>query len=77
MVPASFLFRDIYNDRWGDPDNPHAVDVPPAGARPNRKTLGRLADLFSRHRRNRVDAWSFTLPSCTSEAHCNLHHGVR
>ena len=28
MIPTSYLAKDLYRDAWGDPRNPHAVDVP-------------------------------------------------
>ena len=28
MIPTSYLVKNLYQDRWGDPQNPHAVDVP-------------------------------------------------
>lgn len=68
MIPTSFLFKDIYNDRWGDPSNPNAVDVPLPDHTDDKKRpgsiLARLAGLFSRRRSGRPNAWSFTIRSC-------------
>jgi len=50
MIPIACLFKDIYNDRWGDPRYPTPGD-PPACAGP----LPRL-------RVRRPSAWSLTIP---------------
>ena len=34
MIPTSYIVRNIYAQTWGDPSNPHAVDVPDAAAPP-------------------------------------------
>ncbi|MFT3999890.1 MAG: hypothetical protein QM684_06610 [Rhizobium sp.] len=62
-MTISYLFRDLYHDRFGDPANPNAVDPPSSKreASPSRGFVGRLASLF-RHRKH-PSAWSFTIPS--------------
>ena len=27
MIPTSYLFKNLYCEAWGDPTNPHAVEV--------------------------------------------------
>ena len=27
-IPTSYFSKDLYTEIWGDPRNPHAVDVP-------------------------------------------------
>lgn len=40
MIPTSYFSKDLYTEIWGDPRNPHAVDIPtplskpPRGGRP-------------------------------------------
>lgn len=28
MIPTSYFSKTLYQERWGDPRNPHAVDLP-------------------------------------------------
>ena len=65
MIPTSYLFKDLYTDRWGDPANPHAVDVPSTNE-PPRSSFAIFAPfvaLFRRPRPARPNAWSFTIPT--------------
>ncbi|MFT4185023.1 MAG: hypothetical protein QM636_24225 [Rhizobium sp.] len=65
-----YLFKDLYYDRWGDPCSPDAVDPRSPegkGVAGGQGILGRMAALF-RRRRARPSAWSFTIPSETSDA---------
>ncbi|MCV9966101.1 hypothetical protein OIU34_29960 [Pararhizobium sp. BT-229] len=48
MIPIACLFRDIYNDRWGDPRNPAQRDLP--------VRVGPFRRL------RRPSAWSLTIP---------------
>ncbi|NTJ66657.1 hypothetical protein G6M50_07120 [Agrobacterium rhizogenes] len=73
---TNYLFKDLYDDRWGDPCNPYAADPPSpehedTAGRPS--LLRRLAGLF--HRRKRPSAWSFTIPSEPSDTESEI--GVR
>lgn len=66
---TNHFFRDIYNDHWGDPENPHAVEPCRTVDRDHIAAsgiLGHLRRLF-RRRRDRPSAWSFTIPSKASE----------
>ncbi|SCB38100.1 hypothetical protein [Rhizobium multihospitium] len=65
---TNYLFKDLYDDRWGDPCNPNAVDPPSEhrGGADKQSVLDRLAQLFRRQKR--PSAWSFTIPSETSDA---------
>ncbi|AYG64807.1 MULTISPECIES: hypothetical protein [unclassified Rhizobium] len=66
---TNYLFKDLYDDRWGDPANPNAVDPPSSGdnrGAGGKGILSRVAGLF-RRRRARPSAWSFTIPSETSD----------
>lgn len=27
MIPASYLYKDVFHDHWGDPSNPAAVEA--------------------------------------------------
>jgi hypothetical protein len=63
------LFKDLYDDRWGDPANPNAVE--PSSPEDNDRggsqgVLGRLTRFFQR-RRKRPSAWSFTISSESPE----------
>lgn len=61
MLPIFLLYKDIYDERWGDlQDSGPAVESKPC-PRPSRWGLPVLAGIF-RRRRKRVTAWSFTLP---------------
>ncbi|KAA1185987.1 hypothetical protein FP026_00325 [Rhizobium tropici] len=67
---TNYLFKDLYDDRWGDPGNPNAVDPPSSGdnrGAGGQGILRRMAGLI-RRRRDRPSAWSFTIPSETSDA---------
>jgi len=69
---TNYLFKDLYDDRWGDPRNPNAVDPPSPEDKDDTGRWGigaRLTGLFSR--RKRPSAWSFTIPSETSDADCD------
>ncbi|ACM25036.1 hypothetical protein [Rhizobium rhizogenes] len=73
---TNYFFRDLYNDRWGDPANPNAVE--PSSLEDNHRSrsqgvLGRLARFFQRRRR-RPSAWSFTI-SCESPDTENCTNG--
>ncbi|MBB3612836.1 hypothetical protein [Rhizobium sp. BK602] len=61
---TNHFFKDLYDDRWGDPNDPNAAEpasLPKDGERPaSRGILGRLHRLFGRGRR--LSAWSFTIP---------------
>ena len=54
MIPTSYLFKDLYNERWGAPTNPA-----PGNPLQERKTI--FPERF-RHRAERPNAWSFTIP---------------
>ncbi|HEY0121434.1 MAG TPA: hypothetical protein VGC14_06700 [Rhizobium sp.] len=63
------FFKDLYNDRWGDPAKQNAVEPYLSDDKDHvaaQGILGRLACLF-RRRRKRPSAWSFTIPSETSD----------
>ncbi|MFK0162546.1 hypothetical protein [Rhizobium sp. NPDC090279] len=67
-MPTNYLFKDLYDDRWGDPCNPNAVDPPLVehkGRAARQSVLRRLVGLF--RRRKRPSAWSFTIQSETFE----------
>jgi hypothetical protein len=69
-MQTNYLFKDLYEERWGDPANPNAADPPASdgrGCAGSRGLVGRLAGLF-RRRRNRPSAWSFTIPGKTADA---------
>jgi hypothetical protein len=66
---TNYLFKDLYDDRWGDPRNPDAVEPPSPedkGGAGRQGLLGRLANIFHR-RRKHPSAWSFTIPSDASD----------
>lgn len=67
---TNHFFKDLYDDRWGDPENPDAVE--PSRAVDKDRTAGRgiiaRVQRIFRNRRKRPSAWSFTIPSKTSEA---------
>jgi len=67
MIPTSYLFKDLYIERWGDPYNPNAVETdrpaPPRGDGLLSRIVGPIAShLGSRHHRS-GDAWSFVIRS--------------
>ncbi|MFB2567255.1 hypothetical protein [Rhizobium sp. IMFF44] len=66
-MTTNYLFKDLYDERWGDPCNPNAVDPPSEhkDEADKQSVLSRLAQLF--RRRKRPSAWSFTIPSETSD----------
>lgn len=66
-MATNYLFKDLYDERWGDPCNPNAVDPPSerGGGADKQSVLSRLARLF--RRRKRPSAWSFTIPNETSD----------
>ncbi len=76
---TNYLFKDLYDDRWGDPCNPNAVDPPSEreGRAARQSVLRRLAGLFRRGKR--PSAWSFTIPSVTSdiESEIDVRHRTR
>lgn len=45
MIPPSYLFKDIYRDRWGDPADRHGVPMRPraTGLAARIATIGRRA----------------------------------
>ena len=47
MIPASYLYKDMYTRSWGDPRNRHAepVECEPRG--PSKGHLAGLAGLFA------------------------------
>ncbi|MBP1858472.1 hypothetical protein [Rhizobium herbae] len=55
MIPTRYLFKDLYNDRWGAPANPAQ-----GNSRPERQAI--FSDTLLRHRAQRPNAWSFTIP---------------
>lgn len=59
MVPISSLFKDLYEDCWGNPRNNH-----PAREVERGKRLFVLLPFIRRFTRSRKhpDAWSFTIP---------------
>ncbi|MEF0941927.1 hypothetical protein [Rhizobium sp. BR 362] len=62
---TNYLFKDLYEERWGNSANPDDYDASSPAAREGEGAHGildRLAALF-RRRRNRASAWSFTIPS--------------
>ncbi len=65
---TNYIFKDLYDERWGDPCNPNAVDPPSerTGEADKQSVMGRLAQFF--RGRKRPSAWSFTIPSETSAA---------
>ncbi|SCB37118.1 hypothetical protein [Rhizobium hainanense] len=75
---TNYLFKDLYDDRWGDPCNPNAVDPPSPehkGRAGRQSMLRRFAGLF--RRRKRPSAWSFTIPSETSDTENEIGVGHR
>jgi hypothetical protein len=69
------FFKDLYNDRWGDPANPNAVEphLPSDKARGGSQGIfGRLARLF-RRRRKRPSAWSFIISSESPDPENGAH----
>ncbi|GAC1041199.1 hypothetical protein [Rhizobium sp. No.120] len=81
---TKYLFKDLYDERWGDPCNPNAVDPPSEhkGGADEQSALSRLMGFF--RRRKRPSAWSFTIPSEAPEAeseaeirHCNGPEGPK
>lgn len=50
MIPIACLFKDLYNDRWGNPRYPNSGDTPDC------------AGPLPRLRLRRPSAWSLTLP---------------
>ncbi len=69
---TNYLFKDLYEDRWGDPCNPNAVDPPSEheGRAGRQNVLRRLTGLFRRGKR--PSAWSFTIPSATSDSESEI-----
>lgn len=68
-MQTNHFFKDLYNDRWGDPANPNAVEPYPPDDKDDggsQSIFGRFASLFHR-RRKRPSAWSFTISSGTPE----------
>jgi len=67
---TNYFFRDLFNDRWGDPANLKAIE-PPSGADKDRAAargiFGRLRRLY-RGSPSRPSPWSFTIPSETPDA---------
>ena len=62
---TNHFFKDLYDDRWGNPCNPKAANQPlrkPTDQQGHRNVFGWLAGLF-RRRRDKPSAWSFTIPS--------------
>ncbi|NLR98516.1 hypothetical protein HGP17_16985 [Rhizobium sp. P38BS-XIX] len=62
---TNHFFKDLYDDRWGNPCNPsaaHQVPRQPVGEQGQRNVFGWVAALF-RRRRDKPSAWSFTIPS--------------
>lgn len=59
MIPISSLFKDIYEDRWGNPRNGQPAEEAERG-----KRLFVLLPFMRRFIGNRKgpDAWSFTIP---------------
>ncbi|AGB69652.1 hypothetical protein RTCIAT899_CH01160 [Rhizobium tropici CIAT 899] len=73
-MQTNYLFKDFYDDRWGDPRNPNAVEPSSAddkGGADRQGLLGRLANIFCR-RRKHPSAWSFTIPSEVPDAECEV-----
>lgn len=65
MLPVQPLFKDLYHERWGDPDNPEPVNEPTRRLFSVRRMTdlpAALASLFHRQSPSRPSAWSFTLP---------------
>lgn len=60
MIPISSLFKDLYEDRWGNPRDGRPVEEAEHG-----KRLYVLLPFLRRFMSNRKgpDAWSFTIPS--------------
>ncbi|MBB3409141.1 hypothetical protein FHT87_003060 [Rhizobium sp. BK316] len=59
MIPISSLFKDLYEDRWGNPRNRQPVEEAERG-----KRLFVLLPFIRRFTRNRKgpNPWSFTIP---------------
>jgi hypothetical protein len=59
MIPISSLFKDLYEDRWGNPRNSQPAEEAERG-----KRLFVLLPFTRRFisNRKRPDAWSFTIP---------------
>ena len=55
MIPTSYLFKDLYNDRWGAPTNPEQ-----GNPLQERRTV--FPEQLLRNRVQRPNAWSFTIP---------------
>jgi len=70
---TNHFFKDLYDERWGDPHNPNAIDPPlpehedTAGGR---SMLGWLTCLFPR--RKRPSTCSFPLPCKTSITYISI-----
>ncbi|MBB3390390.1 hypothetical protein FHT82_003153 [Rhizobium sp. BK275] len=59
MIPISSLFKDLYEDRWGNPRNRQPAEEAERG-----KRLFVLLPFIRRFTRNRKgpNPWSFTIP---------------
>lgn len=58
MIPISSLFKDLYEDRWGNPRNNQPAEEAERG-----KRLFVLLPFMHRFiSRKGPDAWSFTIP---------------
>ncbi|MGR9171269.1 hypothetical protein [Rhizobium sp. KDH_Rht_773_N] len=59
MIPVSSLFKDLYEDRWGNPRDGQPVEQPESG-----KRLFVLLPFMRRFIAGRKlpNAWSFTIP---------------
>ena len=74
---TNHFYRDLYHDRWGDPENSNAVEPSPIVDTDRIAARGIVDRLhrFFRRRRERPSAWSFTIPSETSEAASDRYVG--
>lgn len=61
---TNYFFQDLYNDRWGDPENPKAVESPSKPEKDRAVAKGLFGGLRRLFRRcpSRPSAWSFTIP---------------
>lgn len=59
MIPISSLFKDLYEDRWGNPPNSHPAEEAERGKRLF-VVLPFVRRSTSSHKG--PDAWSFTIP---------------
>jgi hypothetical protein len=67
MLQTNHLFKDLYDERWGDPLDPNPAGQHAANGAGHRETRlfslpGSLTWLLPRTNPPRPNAWSFTIP---------------